>query len=83
MKHLNILEQISNSPKTAAVVPVVTAAIAPLSEIAKVQGIVSITSMILGMGLTFFLIQHWRIKVQIAKLELERLKKEAEGLTCK
>lgn len=74
----DVSEQIGNAvidnPKIALLVPAVTASIAPLTQIAEIQGYLSIISMIVGIAISLILLRHRIITLRTAEIEL----KEAE-----
>ena len=67
-------EAVVASPKMSLAIPAATAAIAPLTEIAEIQGYLSITSMIIGIVVSLILLKHRWIALKTASVEL----KEAE-----
>lgn len=74
-----VIEAIANNPKSAIIIPSVTAVIAPLSEIAQIQGYLSIASMCVGICISMLLLRHWWIKNSIAEIELDQLKKDTKN----
>ena len=64
-----------DNPKIALLVPTVTASIAPLTQIAEIQGYLSIISMIVGIVISLILLRHRIITLRTAEIEL----KEAEN----
>lgn len=71
-----ISDAIVTNPKTAVIIPTATAAIAPISRIAEVQGYLSIISMIIGIFVSLVLLRNHVVKGKIQKMEMEALRKK-------
>ncbi|MBI1773423.1 MAG: hypothetical protein HYR68_13960 [Burkholderiales bacterium] len=69
-----VVEAITNNPKTALAVPAITSAIAPLTSIAEIQGYLSIASMLIGIAISLILLRQRWVSLQTAEIE----KQEAE-----
>ncbi|MFZ6780262.1 hypothetical protein ACO0LD_25800 [Undibacterium sp. Ji83W] len=69
-----VVEAITNNPKTALAVPAITTAIAPLTSIAEIQGYLSIASMLIGIAISLILLRQRWVSLQTAEIE----KQEAE-----
>lgn len=64
-----IVELVVNNPKTALIVPTVTAAIAPLTEIAQIQNYLSVVSMVIGICVSLILLRRQWVNMRTAEIE--------------
>lgn len=64
-----VVEAVTNNPKTALAVPAITSAIAPLTSIAEIQGYLSIASMLIGIGISLILLRQRWVSLQTAEIE--------------
>lgn len=64
-----IVELVANNPKTALIVPTVTSAIAPLTEIAQIQNYLSVISMVIGICVSLILLRRQWVNMKTAEIE--------------
>lgn len=72
----HVADTIASNPKTAVAVPFGTSLIAPLTDLAQLQGILSVVSMVLGIVISLVILRHRWITLKQAEIELERLKND-------
>lgn len=68
----HIVMSVSNNPKTAILVPTITASIAPLTDIAELQGYLSIISMCIGIVVSLILLRHRWLMLKLAEQEFKQ-----------
>ena len=66
-----MMTKIVDSPKIALAVPATTAAIAPISMLAEIQGVFSLVSVIVGTIISFILLRKQWISLKKEELEIE------------
>jgi hypothetical protein len=70
---------IIDNPKVALLVPTVTAAIAPITKMAEIQGYLSIISMCIGIIVSLVLLRHRWVMLKKSELEFREASKKYEA----